>query len=62
MAAWSWDEWGLMLRCIFGIGKRGPGGASLARRDTFIKRITSPDFSHQKMEQLTLKFDLLSQG
>lgn len=35
MEAWSWGEWGLIPICIFGIGKRGPGNASLARCETF---------------------------
>jgi hypothetical protein len=51
----------VMFVCIFGFGERGPGCASLARRNASIKRITSVDFSHMKNEKLTLNLDLLSQ-
>lgn len=61
MTAWSRNEWGLMPICIFVLGKRGPGGASLARRHAFIRRITSLDLPHEKNEELTLNLDLLSQ-
>ena len=49
-----------MSVCIFERGKRAIGGASLAWRGAFIKRITSPDFSHKQNERLTLNLDLLS--